>query len=317
MKNQIFRAKTVLIAGAFAGFFGPAVHAQSYDQSSIYNGIGTPFALGQGNSAIVNAYSQAVANNACVPTATADGLAYLEAYQQSIGQGTPFSSTPNSYPTVNTLIADMGTTSSGTTTTGQLNGLYNYLSATAPGVTISGQVAPLEATMASFYGSGSFNSGYAANIQAANPTAQYLYSALSGNGAVQLGLLWGSYNSVAGTFTSTGGHEVDLESINTSTKAMTFLDPWGSTTGNAGTSGLLGVGATYTNITLSGSSYTLVYFNNPPPDGDRTGGTEFGFPTAATALILDDTVEIVPEPTVLTLLGGGTLAMLARFRRKS
>src|ERR1700743_3604578 len=51
--------------------------------------------LGQGNAAVNGA--QAVKNNSCVPTATANGLSYLENYQLGIGNPDPFTVSPNSY----------------------------------------------------------------------------------------------------------------------------------------------------------------------------------------------------------------------------
>lgn len=295
-----------------------------------------PLRWGQGNSAIVSANSQAIANNACVPTATADGLAYLEAYQQSLSKPFPFSSTPNSYPTVNTLITDMGTTASGTTTTGQLNGLYSYLSTTAPAVSLSGQVAPAEKNnLPGFYGSASLNAGFSASIQSANPTAQYLYNALNANDSVQLGLLWGSYSS--GTFMYTGGHEVSLEGLSLSggTGSMTVVDPWGAANGalgnNAASSGTVGLSLSVSTVNVTGlGSFLMVTFGDTTQissdtteddpaqnlDGSGTPGDGFGTPQPITALVVDDVVESVPEPSITGLAVVGALAFLAKARRK-
>ena len=128
--------KTLLITSLLALAAGLSAHAQTYvsSEASTYDSSITP--LGQGNNAIVTANTQSVANNACVPTATANGLSYLEAYQTGLGNPDPFSATPDTYPTVNTLIGNMGTTASGTSTTGQINGLWSYLQAKAATVSL-------------------------------------------------------------------------------------------------------------------------------------------------------------------------------------
>lgn len=337
MKPNQITSKTLLITSVLALSAGLSANAQTYvsSEASTYDTAITP--LGQGNSAVVTALGQNVANNACVPTASANGLSYLEAYQTGLGNPDPFSSSPNTYPTVNTLAGNMGTTATGTSTTGQMNGMWSYLQAKAPSVTLGGQVAPVEKNnLPGYYGSGNFNAGYSANMLSANPSAQYLYNALQASSAVELGLLWGSYNSAAGgSFSYTGGHEETLEGMNMSGGTGTFnlLDPWGSngTGGNAGTAGALDQGYSVQTITLNGiaGSFLLLTYTGTVLAGDRseipssdlsTTGTEtvgFGTVVPQQAIIIDDAVEAVPEPSTIAFLGVGALALAARLRRKS
>jgi hypothetical protein len=335
--SRIACAKTLSLAGAFALSATLNLSAQVYvsSEATVYDTDIT--ALGQGNNAIVTANTQGVANNACVPTASANGLSYLEAYQTIVaGNPNPFSTTPDTYPTVNTLIGNMGTTASGTPTVGQMNGLYTYLQANAPGVSLSGQVAPVEkSNLPGFYGAGNFNAGFSANVQAANPSAQFLYNNLAAKNAVELGLLWGTYNSAGGgTFNYTGGHEVTLEGMNMSggTGTMSVLDPWGNNGvgNNAGTSGLLDQALNVQTVTLNGiaGSFLLITYAAPTLVGDQSeipvspldtvSSETVGFGTAgAQALVIDDAVEAVPEPSTIALVGIGAMGLMARLRRKA
>ena len=63
--------------------------------------------LGQGNAAVNG--SQALKNNSCVPTSVANGLSYLDAYQQGLGNPSPFAFNPNTYTAVNRLQSFMAT----------------------------------------------------------------------------------------------------------------------------------------------------------------------------------------------------------------
>jgi hypothetical protein len=299
------------------------LNAQVYNASENYSVVATP--LGQGNSAIVSANTQAIADNACVPTSTANGLSYL--YQQTPGS---FTANPNSYGTVNTLIGNMGTTGGGTTTIGQMNGMQTYLNTVAPGVTISGQVAPTEINnLPGYWGTGSINAGI--NMQTVNPTAQFMANALSANSAVEIGILWGTLSG--GVFTYTGGHEATLTSINLSggSGTMNILDPWGNTTigGHAGSSAVAqGLSVSTVSITgIAGTFLDITYQNlisgypgeTTPPAGNfdvpSTETTAFAGGTL-TGIIIDDAVEAVPEPAMIGLVAIGLLGALTSRRQR-
>jgi hypothetical protein len=338
-KTLNLRPCFVLLTTALLSCAAFTLNAQTYvsSEATVYDDDVTP--LGQGNNAIVNAKGQDVADNACVPTASANGLSFLEAYQTEVlGNPNPFSTSPNTYNAVNTLIGNMGTTAKGTPTVGQMNGMYNYLQANAPSVSLFGQVAPVEkANLPGFYGAGAFNAGFAANVQAANPSASFLYNALNAKDAVELGLLWGTYtpgaNNGPGTFNYTGGHEVTLEGMRMSggTGTLSVLDPWGTTQqpGNhAGSSGTLDIPLSVTTVSLAGIAgtfldvtYSTVLVGEP---NETSGNLEFPNPAenvgfAATgdkqALIIDDAVESAPEqPATMALLGASVLALLVMRR---
>jgi hypothetical protein len=251
--------------------------------------------LGQGSAA----GTQAVKNNSCVPTSTANGLSYLEFYQLSIGNPDPFAFSPNTITTVNSLQTTMGTTASGTTAANALSGLNTYLT------TAGGDLAPSVVTS-----------------QVANPGAQSLTDALTMNAAVQLGILWGTISG--GTFTRAnggGGHFVSLTAMNLldGVGTMTILDPWGSGGGaNAGTEGaFISLNVDTVNLTGVGSVLEITYTTNPPEDTFAQDGTDpnsYGAPSAAIGYIAVDDIESVPEPTLLALLSAGLVAMLARRR---
>lgn len=286
-------------------------------------------ALGQGNGGVtyVNpnyANSVAVGPNACVPTATANGLAFLENYANfGLDIPSPFTTTPNAYPQVNNLAAAMGTFNTtksgaggwtnlgGTYTTSMFNGLQNYLgtggSNPAPTVSISGQYAG--GTPATWF-TGTFNKGL--NLANSTPSPAFLAGALNANEAVEITLEWGSYNG--NTWNALGGgHEVTLNSINMASGSGTigFIDPWGSGVGsNPGTDGVnvngtvsLVNGYLYVTypITVSGPDPTD---NNP---GDVVGSN------GETGRIDVAMVEAIPEPSTW-LLGSAVLFLLIARR---
>jgi hypothetical protein len=253
--------------------------------------------LGQGSA---NG-SQAVKNNSCVPTSTANGLSFLEFYQISVGNPDPFAFSPNTIATVNSLQTLMGTTAAGTTAAGAISGLNTYLSSP------TGDPAPSVVTSQTF-----------------NPSALFLGNALSLNNAVQLGILWGSITG--GTFTPVnggGGHFVSLTAMNLLGGAgtMTILDPWGNVSGNnAGTEGdFVSLNVSTVNLNGVGAVLQVTWTTNAPEDTtaiDGTGPTSFGGPGATGYIAVDD-LEAVPEPATMALMGAGALAVLARRRCKA
>jgi hypothetical protein len=221
---------------------------------------------GQLNAGVTNMNGILIGTNACVPTATADGLGFLENYESSISQPDPLTSSVNNYIAVNALATAMQTFNNniyrfygvntnylgwsysnanppanwafytvqpnvgGTYTTSMFNGLQTYLSATganpAPTISISGQVAG--GTPGGWI-SGTFNGGMSIALNTI-PTASFLANALNADDAVELTLEWGTFNTNGAWLSYGGGHEIDLESINmtNTTGAMQFLNPWGN-----------------------------------------------------------------------------------------
>jgi len=250
---------------------------------------------------------QTIQNNSCVPTSTANGLAYLEAYQVNVlGQSDPFTVSPDNYTAVNSLQGAQGVTASGTSAADALSGLNNYLASSNP--------APNVVTS-----------------QTADPSAQSLANALNANSAIQLGILWGVVAN-DGTFIPTdmgGGHFVSLtgESLTAGSGTMTLLDPWGinGVSPNAGTQGAsITVNVSTVNLTGVGNVLELIYPNtltDPPDDLNTENGTgvdSFGIASRTVGYIaVDDIESVVPEPTSMVLMGVGALALLAKRRRSA
>src|SRR3954447_9614140 len=211
-----------------------------------------------GNPSPYQPYSVAVGPNACVPTSTANGLAYLENYTTGLGFANPYSTLPNLFAQVDTLSLRQQTFNltktdgtatqnysnlGGTYTDYMFNGTRAWLNANNPAnnITLSGEVA--SGTPASW-----LPSAFAANTNAAlntTPTAAYLAGLLNGkNNAVELTIEWGKYvNNVWQT--GGGGHEVALTSINMTTSSIGFWDPWGFGGINPANSAFLYEGATF------------------------------------------------------------------------
>ncbi len=305
----------------------PIVQAQSGSEDySIVTGQPNGQLLGQINASVNG--GQAVQNMSCVPTATADALSYLAAYQEVTYDTTPFTVSPNTYTAVNALQSDMNTTARGTSTTAQVNGLNTYLTTDnpAPTVTISGQVSQLETSgTVPGYGSGNFAAG--ANIQTANPTASFLANALNANDAVEVGILWGT---VSGNdfYPSGGEHELALNQINLNAGSIGFVDP-------GGTSGIQQNGAVLSTMNIAGWG-SFLYITYPllisgpdylvPDDlnlqnsqdlvDPDPNATAFGVNDGETAIIIDDTIEAVPEPSTIALLAIGALGAILLGRRR-
>jgi hypothetical protein len=271
----------------------PNLNAQNASEYSLYDSMNT--FLGQGNTQVNG--TQAVMNNSCVPTSTANGLSFLEQYAASISMPDPFASTPDSYATVNSLQTLMGTTAKGTTVAGQQAGVGSYLTANAPSVTLGNTF---------------------------DPSAMLLGNLLNSDIAIQLGILWGT--NIGSSFPGTnGGHFVSLVSMNLTggTGTMTILDPWGNNTTGAGINA--GTNATFqtlfvTTLTLTNGPFigtyldvtytnTGVLYVGPDDTTAADGTTAYGDSSAMTGLIAVDTIEAVPEPASFALLAVGVFGL--------
>jgi len=280
--------------------------------------------LCQGNPAVTG--PQALRNDACVPTSSANGLSYLEAYQLLISNPDPFTTSPDSYTDgVNPLITAMGTVAgSGTTTSGQMNGLQSYLSPAganpAPKVWLAGQVSPFEVAapagsgLNGFYGGG-INAGIAMHNN--NPTAQYLADKLDDNDGVELGIAWGSVSD--GRFRANGGHEVAVDSINMNggTGTIGILDPWGAGVGaNAGTGNAVQELLSVSTVTITGyGSFLEVTYPLTYVGPDDFGTTAFAG-NGQVGVIMDDAIEGVPDGGTTVLLLGSAMTALGALRRR-
>ena len=294
-----------------------AAVGQAQTASENYGNVDTW--LGQGNASVTG--PQALRDNACVPTASANGLSYVEAYQLFVSKPDPFTVSPNDYTAVNALITSMGTTTGGTTTSGQMNGLKSYLGAgganPAPNIKLSGQVSPMEVAgvngLTGFYGGG-VNAGIAMRNE--NPTARFMAHALSQNSGLEMGIAWGSVSG--GTFTAAGGHEVTVTSINMSGGSGTIgiLDPWGTEVGgHAGSSATVELlSVTTVTITGRGSFLQVTY-----PDlyvGPDEPSTSFFAGGGKTGIIVDTAVQSVPDGGTTSVIFGSAAFGLMAWRRR-
>jgi hypothetical protein len=293
--------------------------ASSSSAQSGSESIGTFSFLGQNNTEVMYENTANVRPFACVPTAVANGLYYLEHNAAMEGQPDPFTVSPGNYTAVNVLAQAMNTTSTyyynpnpphqllptgGTTIAGAGLGLINYLSPggknPAPRVSVTGQYSP--DTPGSWIGPGSGVEAFTENFAKTTPTAAYLAEALNENDGVEIGIQFGNFGgNSALTFNPTGGHEVTLYDIDfnaaTERGSIEFIDPFGT--------------SAYTvdgTLTLTDGFLYVKYQT-------QKGQTVFG-------RILDDMVESVNAPDggmTSCLLGGGLagLGALRRWRWKS
>jgi hypothetical protein len=274
--------------------------------------------LGQGNAMVTG--TQALRDNACVPTSVANGLTFLENYANfTLDEPSPFTASPNNYTAVNNLIAAMDTDEQGTAYSDKYNGLQTYLSATganpAPRVSVMGQASP-----ASKGGVPAVNPGI--NLQGVNPTVSYLVTALDNHDAVELGLQWGSFTG--DVFSPDGGHSVTLDSISYTASSnsgmLGIIDPWGANTtaNNASSSaGDYEVPFSITNGFMY-LTYPLTVADNPAdvvPGSNAPTEAGFVIGSGQTARVLNDVVESVPDSGSTIVLMGASLLLMAVLHR--
>ena len=319
LKSTFCRVDVLL--GVVSYFCAVCAQAQSGSEALNYSYFAQ---LGQGNNAVVAGSGQAVANMACVPTATANALNYLANYAEfNLDLPSPFSTSPNSYAQVNNMVTAFGTDDTGTTTGGQFTGLVNYLSPgganPSPTVGVKGQYSP---SAPAGWGVPATST---AQFTRATPSASYLAQQLNANDAVEIGIQWGSISSGGSFVVGRGAHELTLYqiSLNGTSGTISFLDPWGNNANNTAGSSALNV-ITASLQLLNGFlvlTYPLTYVGPDPSELSNTG-TAIGFNNGQVARILDDSVQYlvpVPEPStylaaVLLLLpfGSGAIRQLRK-----
>jgi hypothetical protein len=296
----------------------PFCRAQSAEEN-----IGTFSFLGQLNKAVTYENNVAVGPVACVPTAVANGLYFLQHNAAMEGQPDPFKEDAGTYDAVNTLAALMGTSyrvfinpdppprysmSGGTPIVSSALGLMKYMSATgqnpAPTISVTGQYSKAAEV---WLGTGFGEPAFVDNFSKATPTAAYLANALNANSAVEIGIQFGNYGGISAVdFNPTGGHEMTLYGIDfnpmTDKGTIDFLDPFAE---NAFT--------VQGKLSLSGGYLDVQYDS---PDGKTIYGR-----------IVDDMVEKinangngngggnVPDGGATSCLLAGTLLGVAGLRR--
>ena len=264
-----------LSAGAFLSIVSASVaNAQIFSDTE----SGTFGSLDQNNPIVTPANVQ---NVACVPTSVANGLTWLE-NTYSVPNLLQSSPEESGYPTVNTLITDMGTTAgAGTSFANEVAGLSTYLGPTGQNV----------ASQVSF--SGQVSGGVAGynQIQNSYPTAMYLYNALVANDAVEFWINW--YNPTTQQFANTS-HSLTLTGISfnagNGTGTLSFTDPFGT-----GSGAVTIASATFQTITSGGTSY--LYINGGYTGGAANNGLDpDNSIRSSVGAITTDLVEAAPEP---------------------
>ena len=302
-----------------------STQAQTYSGSENYSAI--PIYDQLTDTTVNNA--DPINENACVPTSTAEGLAFLQYYQTDVlDHPSPFGTSVLNFsdtaeiPIINGLATAMGTQQNdpngpyGTTYPGRINGTTSYLSATGANPSrayvVGGQYA------ANYSPAASIGNTVKSSMQA-NSTSLFLANALDQNYGVQFSLLWGGLDD--GTYTKgQGGHQVDLEAISYNTKTGTgtisFIDPYG---------GDDIVNASLTKVT--GGAYSGdIYVTYPELTGDNgeAGEDDFVGPWedgAATepgggGIIINDMAEAIPDSAMTLSLLSASFVGLAALKRR-
>ena len=272
-----------LSAGAFLSIVSASVaNAQIFSDTE----SGTFGNLDQNNPIVTPANVQ---NVACVPTSVANGLTWLE-NTYSVPNLLQSSPEESGYPTVNTLITDMGTTTAGTYFTNEVPGLATYLGPSGQNV----------ASQVSFSGQALGGVAGYNQIQNSFPTAMYLYNALVANDAVEFWINW--YNPTTQKY-APGSHSVTLTGItynsNTGNGSLSFIDPFGT-----GSGAVTIANATFQTITSGTTSF--LFINGGYNGGAANNGLDpDNSILSSVGAITTDLIEAVPEP------GFGSFACLS------
>ena len=319
--------------------------AQSASEDSTLFGM-----FGQLNSAITVQNGQLIGPNACVPTATVDGLGYLYNYAISESQPAPLTFA-TSYTSVNNLATSMGTFNDnyyqyynnsnvlvyvsknvrndaaaaakgatsysliqnigGTPTTSMFNGLQSYLSNTGANPAPNVKISgAIGGATPAGWLPGTLSAGLNVSLNT-TPTAQYLANNLNAHNAVEITLEWGVFKN--GAWVSQGGHEVALYSIdlaNNGTGTIGYLDPWGA--GGTSASGMSASLQLMPDGYLYASNFASQPADENPPDlADSAPGT----PVPSILGRIDVAmIESVPEPSPLAFgLLGAAVLFIRRF----
>jgi hypothetical protein len=271
---------------------------------------------------------------ACVPTAVAQGLTYLENYQLSITKPDPFTVTPDNDAAVKALAAVMltqnnpngigtGIKAAGTYYDDRVTGATTYLGKTGAN--------PSTAYVAGGQYLQSYVPGAAAvgpakaNTMQAQAVAQFLASGLNAHDGVEFAIMWGSLDTDSGVYTQKkGGHFLTLESLSYNTAngtgTITFIDPNTATVYN-GTLAKTTGGNLY--VTYGAA---VVPPADAGPDGadeedpvnqDPEGWLDGAVPGGQMGgIISNDLLEAVPDGMLTAGLLGASVAGLLALRRR-
>ncbi len=171
------------------------------------------------------------------------------------------------------------------------NSMVDYIGAKAPDTTsFAAQFDP-----GSFSATGGY--AYATDIQNTIPTLTFLYDQLAAGAGVEIGFIGQAPLNVDGSldYNNQTAHMVTLTGVNSTTGAMTYLDP------NAPSSLI------DTLLTVDGNGYLSFYWNNGGNPGEQVAINEVWAESA-----------ITPIPSALSLSALGILGLggLALARRK-
>ena len=259
------------------------------------------------------------AGEACVPTSQTNSLVFLEKADPAIVGTSLTGPTYNNYISTDlTLASDDGTSSSlGTYYISGTIGLHNYLSYQTPNVPIY-QNATYSTALYGAYGA-----SVPSYISFQNVTPSSIYSALSSQNALYLGLSYSTYNGVL----TSGGHSIEVEGINwdasTFSGLLSFIDPldpganFYSVSGGYANGRAIAPVVTTGSLTLDPSNPSLLmltydqyeggYYSNglPPLTSYSLSNMIIGYSEA---------LSPAPEPSAVALLCAGMAFLLSCFK---